>query len=61
MQPIQVCPAPSPVLALAVHRDKQGQRIDPKLEKLKQREEERKRQEKEVEQLKWGRGCVVLD
>jgi hypothetical protein len=44
----------------AVHRDKSGRVIDPKMEKLKKREEERKKQEKDSEHLKWGRGCALI-
>lgn len=41
-----------------VHRDKSGRRIDPKLAKLQQREEERKQQEKDEARARWGGGFV---
>ena len=47
---------PPILVSITVHRDKAGQRIDPKLERLKKREEERKKEEKELQNLKWGRG-----
>ena len=42
--------------AETVYRDKTGQKIDPKLEKVKQREEERRKMEEDTQFMEWGRG-----
>ena len=42
--------------AETVYRDKTGQKIDPKLEKVKQREEERRKMEEDTQFIEWGRG-----
>ena len=42
--------------AETVYRDKTGHKIDPKLEKVKQREEERKKMEEDTQFMEWGRG-----
>ena len=42
--------------AETVYRDKTGQKIDPKLEKVKQREEERMKMEENTQFMEWGRG-----
>ena len=42
--------------AETVYRDKAGKRIDPKLEKVKKREEERKKMEEDAMFMEWGRG-----
>ena len=42
--------------AETVHRNKDGKRIDPKLEKLKKKEEEKKKAEQDEQFYEWGRG-----
>ena len=42
--------------AETVYRDKTGHKIDPKLEKVKQREEERRKMEEDTQFMEWGRG-----
>ncbi len=44
--------------AETVYRDKQGKKVDPKLEKLKQREAERAKEEENEKFMTWGKGCV---
>ena len=39
-----------------VYRDKHGRRINPKLERLKQKEEENKKLEEEEKFMQWGKG-----
>ena len=42
--------------AETVYRDKAGRKIDPKLEKVKKREEERRKMEEDATFMEWGRG-----
>ena len=42
--------------AETVYRDKMGRKINPKLERLKQKEEEKKKLEEEEKFMQWGRG-----
>lgn len=42
--------------AETVYRDKEGKRIDPKLERLKMRQEEREKMENDAQFMEWGRG-----
>lgn len=42
--------------AETVYRDKHGHKINPKLERLKQKQEERKKMEEEEKFMEWGKG-----
>ena len=42
--------------AETVVRDKSGRRVDPKMERLRKRQEEQAKVEKEEQQMQWGRG-----
>ena len=42
--------------AETVYRDKAGRKIDPKLERVKKREEERRKMEEDATFMEWGRG-----
>ena len=42
--------------AETVYRDKEGKRLDPKLERLKKRQEEREKMENDAQFMEWGRG-----
>ena len=42
--------------AETVYRNKDGKKIDPKLENLKKKEEERKKAEQDEQFYEWGRG-----
>ena len=42
--------------AETVYRDKEGKRIDPKLERLRKRQEEREKMENDAQFMEWGRG-----
>lgn len=49
-------PALSGRHAETVRRDKRGRKIDPKLEKIQQREKERQATEEKEKFMEWGRG-----
>ena len=42
--------------AETIYRDKEGRKINPKLERLKQKQEEKKKLEEEEKFMEWGRG-----
>ena len=42
--------------AETVYRDKEGKRLDPKLERLRKRQEEREKMENDAQFMEWGRG-----
>lgn len=42
--------------AETVYRDKEGRKINPKLERLKQKQEEEKKLEEKEKFMEWGRG-----
>ncbi len=44
--------------AETVYRDKQGKKVDPKLEKLKQKEKKRATEEENEQFMTWGKGFV---
>jgi pre-mRNA-splicing factor CWC26 len=44
-----------------VHRDKQGRRVDPKLERLRKRQEEKEKEAKLEAKMKWGRGVSQIE
>ena len=44
-----------------VHRDAQGRRLDPKLERLRQREEQLKKDQVAEKNMRWGRGLAQTD
>ena len=46
--------------AETVYRDKEGKRIDPKLERLKMRQEEREKMENDAQFMEWGRGVAQV-
>ena len=49
-------PAVSGRHAETVYRDKEGQRIDPKMERARKREEKRQKDEENEQFMEWGRG-----
>ena len=52
-------PAVSGRGAETVYRDKEGKKINPKLERLKQKQEEKKKMEEEEKFMEWGKGYGV--
>lgn len=51
-------PAVSGKHAETVYRDKEGRKIDPKMERARKREEERRKDEENAQFMEWGRGVA---